>query len=299
MWMSFLTPWLSMVFPTMIVILSMTLDHLMDHTPGQSIDVDTYRARERKRVQLLQVRLETERDLLALETQLSALRRAREQISGHVRREWVWMRWLRPVVAVAVPLTDEGQAATQATLPAREPHDECQSSPSRNPDGRRVRPPLGDRRADPPEMGQETATRPPIPSSEAPGAGAPSETWDTDGPMHTSEAQDACALSETWDTRTSLRTHAPQPQPEQGAHRDQEPPAQEEPREGAGSTRRPGETAERVLHALERLGTGASDAQIAREVGFSRKTVARWRTRFQQQGRLPVGQPLSDPVGHA
>jgi hypothetical protein len=52
-WMRVLAPWLSMVFPTMIVILSMTLDHLMDHTPGGGVDVDTYRAREHKRVELL------------------------------------------------------------------------------------------------------------------------------------------------------------------------------------------------------------------------------------------------------
>lgn len=95
------------------------------------------------------------------------------------------MRWLRPVVAVPVPPTDEGQATTQATLPAREPHEERQSSPSIDPHGRRVRPQLGDGPADPLEMGQETATSNSIASLEAQSAGAPSETRDTGTSLHT------------------------------------------------------------------------------------------------------------------
>ena len=44
--------------------------------------------------------------------------------------------------------------------------------------------------------------------------------------------------------------------------------------------------AELILAALLRLGVNTPNTWIAREVGCSRKTVARWRKRFQEQGRL-------------
>lgn len=96
-WMRLSAPWFGMVFPALIILLSLTADHILDHTPTNGIDVDAFRARERKRVEMLQVRLETERELLTLETELSSLRRTREQASGRVPREWVFWRWLRPV----------------------------------------------------------------------------------------------------------------------------------------------------------------------------------------------------------
>lgn len=121
-WMSFSAPWVGLVFPTLMVMLSMTMDHILDHAPSRDIDVDTFRARERKRVDLLQVRLETERALLKLESELATLRREREQASGRVRREWVFWGWLRPVVPApdqAATGRDDQQAereqATQAT----------------------------------------------------------------------------------------------------------------------------------------------------------------------------------------
>jgi hypothetical protein len=96
-WIQFCAPWTSMVFPLLIVVLSMTTDHILDHTPARGIDITVFRERERKRVDMLQVRLDTERELLTLETELSTLRRTREQVSGNVRREWIFWRWLRPV----------------------------------------------------------------------------------------------------------------------------------------------------------------------------------------------------------
>ncbi|HEU5383830.1 MAG TPA: hypothetical protein VFV38_51175 [Ktedonobacteraceae bacterium] len=100
LWMQVSAPWIGMVFPALIVVLSMTTDHILDHAPSRGIDVSTFRERERKRVDMLQVRLDTERELLTLETELSLLRRKREQASGHVRREWVFWHWLRPVAPV-------------------------------------------------------------------------------------------------------------------------------------------------------------------------------------------------------
>ncbi|HEU5380009.1 MAG TPA: hypothetical protein VFV38_31690, partial [Ktedonobacteraceae bacterium] len=97
LWMQVSAPWLGMVFPALIVVLSMTTDHILDHAPSRGIDVPTFRERERKRVDMLQVRLDTERELLKLETELSTLRHKRELASGHVRREWIFWHWLRPL----------------------------------------------------------------------------------------------------------------------------------------------------------------------------------------------------------
>lgn len=111
-WIQSCAPWTSMVFPLLIVVLSMTTDHILDHTPSRGIDLDAFRARERKRVEMLQIRLDTERDLLKLEAGLAPFRREREQTSGHMQHEWIFWRWLRP--AVPASLVDE-EALTKAT----------------------------------------------------------------------------------------------------------------------------------------------------------------------------------------
>ncbi|HEU5383831.1 MAG TPA: helix-turn-helix domain-containing protein [Ktedonobacteraceae bacterium] len=45
-------------------------------------------------------------------------------------------------------------------------------------------------------------------------------------------------------------------------------------------------TSDLILTTLLRLGVTTPDARIAREVGCSRRTVARWKKRFQAQGLL-------------
>jgi hypothetical protein len=51
-----------------------------------------------------------------------------------------------------------------------------------------------------------------------------------------------------------------------------------------------------ILAAFLRLGTNTPDAWIAREVGCSRRTVARWKKRFQEQGRLIAPVKPDQPV---
>jgi hypothetical protein len=122
-WIQTLAPWSGMIFPLLIVVLSMTMDHLLDHTSANGIDVATFRAQERRRVEFLQARLETEKELYALEKQLSDLRGQRAQTSGKATREWVFLRWLRPSVPAPVasgPTVEESveraMQAARATL---------------------------------------------------------------------------------------------------------------------------------------------------------------------------------------
>jgi hypothetical protein len=108
-WMQQVAPWLGTIFPTMIVVLSLTTDHLLDHRgPSRGIDLVTYRAQEKRRVDMLQIKLDTEKELLSLDKELAHLRVQREQAGGRLPREWVWTRWLRPVV----PPTQEVIAQT-------------------------------------------------------------------------------------------------------------------------------------------------------------------------------------------
>lgn len=103
-WMQQVAPWLGTIFPTMIVILSLTTDHLLDHRgPAKSIDLTTYKAQEKRRVDMLQIKLDTEKELLKLDKELSMLRGQRKQSNGQLPREWFFVRWTRPVI----PLTQE------------------------------------------------------------------------------------------------------------------------------------------------------------------------------------------------
>jgi len=60
-------------------------------------------------------------------------------------------------------------------------------------------------------------------------------------------------------------------------------------------TEEQGNAAELTLAALLRLGANTPDTWIAREVGCSRKTVARWKKRFQEQGLLSASEKRGQP----
>lgn len=119
-WMQQVAPWLGTIFPTMIVVLSLTTDHLLDHRgPSRGIDLVTYKAQEKRRVDMLQIKLDTEKELLSLDKELAHLRVQREQASGRLPREWVWTRWLRPVApptreVIAQTLEETVDAARQS-----------------------------------------------------------------------------------------------------------------------------------------------------------------------------------------
>lgn len=56
-----------------------------------------------------------------------------------------------------------------------------------------------------------------------------------------------------------------------------------------------GNAADLILSAFLRLGARTPDTWIAREVGCSRRTVARWKKRFQEQDLLPAAEKSDVP----
>lgn len=119
-WMQQVAPWLGTIFPAMIVVLSLTTDHLLDHRgPARGIELTTYKDQEKRRVDMLRIKLDTEKELLTLDRELAVLRAEREQASGRLPREWFFLRWIRPVLPpVQEVITEQiGQAVDAASEP--------------------------------------------------------------------------------------------------------------------------------------------------------------------------------------
>ena len=94
---AWLLPLIGAVFPSMIIVLSLAADHLIDTTAvNVKIDPEEFRKQEKKRVDILKVRLETEQELLKEESKIVAIRGERDQAQTRRSREWFFMRWLRP-----------------------------------------------------------------------------------------------------------------------------------------------------------------------------------------------------------
>ena len=294
LWMQISAPWLGMVFPALIVVLSMTMDHILDHAPSRGIDVETFRERERKRVGILQVRLETERELLNLETQLSTLRHQREVASGRVQREWVFWRWLRPVVSEQEPSgVDTSHVSAQGAYPAQVDHRASEegwvATHQEKPRGLH-------------ESGEE---EPSLRTQDVQGH----EQVRILGPLsegtvpHTA-VQKAQGVSHKQDAPGAFSAQGtPHIHVEQGAekehmrtHQEQGPKRETPLSEGRDAQREAGNTAEVLLAAFHRLGGTTSDNSIARATGYSRKTVARWRKRFRERGLLVVPSPGEQPL---
>jgi phage-related protein len=97
---AWLLPLIGAVFPSMIIVLSLAADHLLDTTAvNVKIDPEDFRKQEKKRVEILKVRLETEQELLKEESKIAAIRSERDQTRDKKpTHEWFFTRWLRPHV---------------------------------------------------------------------------------------------------------------------------------------------------------------------------------------------------------
>jgi len=97
---AWLLPLIGAVFPSMIIVLSLAADHLIDTTAvNVKIDPEDFRRQEKKRVDILKVRLETEQELLKEESKIAAIRSERDQTQENKPTyEWFFTRWLRPHV---------------------------------------------------------------------------------------------------------------------------------------------------------------------------------------------------------
>ncbi|HET8842047.1 MAG TPA: helix-turn-helix domain-containing protein, partial [Ktedonobacteraceae bacterium] len=262
-WMQALAPWAGLIYPTLIVVLSMTADHILDSNPVRGLDVATLRERERRRVALVQLRLDTEKELLRLETELITLRRQREQASGRIRmkREWIFWRWLRP------PVPAESQAELVHAI---------------------VDQMIGDLRIALEERLERLQSR-----------------WDIWRSQHQDEDRvvhndpDLARISLVHAPITPVTTEEPialRGEPG-GPVLTQKPLAREPeggPTEGLDLAQ---ETTAQLILATLRRSTGHSDRTVAREVGCSKTTVARWRKRFQEQGLLLDHQKAENQPG--
>ena len=97
---AWLLPLIGAVFPSMIVVLSLAADHLIDTTAiNTKIDVEEFKKQEKKRIDILKVRLSTEQELLEEEKKIATIRSERNQAQDRPpAQEWFFMRWLRPYV---------------------------------------------------------------------------------------------------------------------------------------------------------------------------------------------------------
>src|SRR5713226_8007616 len=82
----------------MLIVLSLPADHLLDTTAvNVKIDPEDFRKQEKKRVEILKVRLETEQELLKEESKIAAIRSERDLAQDKKPTyEWFFTRWLRP-----------------------------------------------------------------------------------------------------------------------------------------------------------------------------------------------------------
>lgn len=72
-WMQEVAPYLGMVFPGMIIIVTLIADHVGDLNPQRADSVANYRAKEEKKVALLRVRFDIEKQMADVKKDMAAL----------------------------------------------------------------------------------------------------------------------------------------------------------------------------------------------------------------------------------
>lgn len=72
-WMQAVSPFLALVFPAMIIFTSLVADHVGDLNPQRADSIEKYRAKEQKKVDLLRVRLEIERERASVRREMAVL----------------------------------------------------------------------------------------------------------------------------------------------------------------------------------------------------------------------------------
>src|SRR5260370_36425765 len=83
----------------MVVVLRLAADDLIDTTAiNTKIDVEEFKKQEKKRIDILKVRLSTEQELLEEEKKIATIRSERNQAQERPAQEWFFMRWLRPYI---------------------------------------------------------------------------------------------------------------------------------------------------------------------------------------------------------
>jgi len=114
-WMPGIAPWFGLVFPVLIVLLSMTADYTVDQTSSK-LDPESYKAQEMKRVTLLGYQRDMLKDRVAIEQEIdelaAALRGQKE------RRVFFLIAWLFPVQMSGARLLDQVEGLYKPQLEA-------------------------------------------------------------------------------------------------------------------------------------------------------------------------------------
>lgn len=72
-WMQGSAPWLGLIFPAMIVIVTLIADHIGDLNPQKADSVASYRAKEQKKIDLLRVRFDIEKQRADVQKEIALL----------------------------------------------------------------------------------------------------------------------------------------------------------------------------------------------------------------------------------
>lgn len=95
-WMHAIAPWSGMIFPALIVLLSITADYTVDQT-NSKLDANKYREQEQKRVDILEVRRDMHQKRLSIEQEIERITQERKHLSPNKKeREFLLVRWLFP-----------------------------------------------------------------------------------------------------------------------------------------------------------------------------------------------------------
>jgi hypothetical protein len=94
--MNTIAPWFAMLFPLLILLMSVTADYTVDRT-STKLDAQKYREQEEKRLAILEVRREIQERILQVEEDLARIAQARKTaLSPTHDREFFLKHWLFP-----------------------------------------------------------------------------------------------------------------------------------------------------------------------------------------------------------
>lgn len=87
-WMQQVSPYLGMVFPGMVIVVTLIADHIGDLNPQKADSVTNYRAKEMKKVELLRVRYEIEKQRFEVQRDIALLHQKPSKKTEKMRQEY-------------------------------------------------------------------------------------------------------------------------------------------------------------------------------------------------------------------
>src|SRR5262249_9555845 len=108
-WMLNVAPWFGLVFPVLIILLSITADYTLDQT-STKLDPDNYRTQEEKRIRLIEIQRDMLERRMQVEREIDHM--TRQLKSKKPERSFFLVSWLFPrdplsMQAVVAAVTEE------------------------------------------------------------------------------------------------------------------------------------------------------------------------------------------------